>query len=282
MAGQLGGQPGLADAGLALDHHQPPVAGHARVRGQQRRPLPLPPDQRHRLGGVDNRRPPRPRCASVPHRGSRQRHPGYRRGRGRGRGRGWGWGWVGGWGEAVGLERLVDRDRLLQRLDPQLLLQDPLAGLELAQGGPAPPAPAVDPHELAVGRLVQRVEGQPAAGGVDRVVPAVLADLGRGQPLQGPRELAAQPFGLEVLPVVEAGAVAEAEPGQEVAPVQPGRLGQRGQAGRAGVGGRVAVVPAAGHQLLEPRHVQPEARLGEPDGGPVRGQPPGPDGLVEG
>ena len=44
-----------------------------------------------------------------------------------------------------------------------------------------------------MGRLVQRVEGQPAAGGVDRVVPAVLADLGRGQPLQGPRELAAQP-----------------------------------------------------------------------------------------
>ncbi len=176
----------------------------------------------------------------------------------------------------------MDRDRLLQRLDPQLLLQDPLAGLELAQGGPAPPAPAVDPHELSVGRLVQRVQGQPAAGGVDRVVPAALADLGRGQPLQRPRELPPQPFGLEVLPVVEAGAVAQAEPGQEVAPVQPGRLGERVQAGRAGVVGRVAVVPAAGQQLLEAGHVQPEARLGEPEGGPVGGQPPRPDGLVQG
>ena len=66
----------------------------------------------------------------------------------------------GGWRKPVGLDRLVDRDRLLQGLDPQLLLQDPLACLELAQGGPAPAAPAVDPHELAVGRLVQRVQGQ--------------------------------------------------------------------------------------------------------------------------
>src|SRR4029450_11910816 len=83
----------------------------------------------------------------------------------------------------------------------------------------APPAaaPGVDPHQLAVARLVQGVEGQPAAGGVDRVVPVVLADLGRGQPLQGPGELPSQSLGLEVLPVVEAGAAAQAEPGQEVA-----------------------------------------------------------------
>jgi hypothetical protein len=176
----------------------------------------------------------------------------------------------------------VDGDRLLQGLDPELLLQDPLAGLELAQGGPAPVAPGVDAHELAVGGLVQRVQDQPAAGGVDRPVPVVLADLGRGQALQRPGELAPQPLGLEVLPVVEAGAVAQAEPGQEVAPVQRGRLGQGGDAGRAGVGGRVPVVPAGGQQLLEPGHVQPEARPGEPDGGPVRRQPPRPHGLVEG
>jgi hypothetical protein len=58
------------------------------------------------------------------------------------------------WREAVGLDGLVDGHRLLQRLHAQLLLQDPLAGLELAQGGPAPAAPGVDPHELAVGGLV--------------------------------------------------------------------------------------------------------------------------------
>jgi hypothetical protein len=65
-----------------------------------------------------------------------------------------------------------------------------------------------------VGGLVQGVKGQPAAGRVDRVVPAVQADLGLGQALQRPGELAAQPFGLEVLPVVEAGAVAQPEPGR--------------------------------------------------------------------
>ena len=90
----------------------------------------------------------------------------------------------------------------------------------------------------------------------------VLADLGRGQALQGPRELAPQPFGLEVLPVVEAGAVAQAEPGQEVAPVERGRRGQRGDTGRAGVLGRVAVVAAAGQQPLELGHVQPRSWSG--------------------
>ena len=292
VAGQLVGQPGLADAGLALDHHQPPVGRPPRRRRPAGPPTPGP-ARPAAPGGCGQPGRPLPGRATLPcwgpdtRRVGFRRAPGSRRRRQGGRRGGAAPGcpppprrWRGR--QAVGLDGLVDGDRLLQRLDPQLLLQDPLAGLELAQGGPAAAAPGVDPHELAVGRLVQRVEGQPAAGGVDRVVPVVLADLGRGQPLQRPRELAPQPFGLEVLPVVEAGAVAQAEPGQEVAPVQPGRRGQRGHTGRAGVLGRVAVVAAAGQQRLEIGHVQPEAGPGEPDGGPVRGQPPRPDGLVQG
>ena len=45
---------------------QAPVARHPGVGLQQRRPLPLPPDQRRRRGAVDNRRPAARRWATLP------------------------------------------------------------------------------------------------------------------------------------------------------------------------------------------------------------------------
>ena len=153
VAGQLGGQPGLADAGLALDHHQPPVAGHSPVASSSAALL-LPPDQRDRPPGRPPEASPRARGSLgtrprvVLPRGSGadpeagcprlSTGPGARRPPGRGGGRRAAAG-AGGWREAVGLDRLVDRDRLLQGLDPQLLLQDPLAGLQLARAAPRRP-----------------------------------------------------------------------------------------------------------------------------------------------
>ncbi len=129
---------------------------------------------------------------------------------------------------------------------------------------------------------MQRVEGLPALRVRHRPVQVTGGGAGRDQAFQHRREPLAEPVGGRGLPVVELGAVAQREPGQEVVPVQPGRAAER-----AGV--------RRGRQGLEVRHVHPDPpsvqgyrcpgdqqaragrrrrhREGAPQGGP------GPDGV---
>ena len=71
----------------------------------------------------------------------------------------------------------------------------------------------------------------------------------------------AQPVGLEELPVVEAWAIAQAEPGHEVVAVERHRIGQWGDTVRAYLRRRVAVRPAFGHAFGEALQVEPARRL---------------------
>ena len=75
------------------------------------------------------------------------------------------------------------------------------------------------------------------------------------QALQCAGQLAAQPLGLEKLPLVERDAVAQAEAGQEVVPIQLDSSIERLQAAGTDVGLGMAVIPATGQGLPKRRHV---------------------------
>ena len=84
-----------------------------------------------------------------------------------------------------------------------------------------------------MGRLVQGIQRQPPLAVGDRLArPPGRGQLG-GQPVERDLEFAAQPGGRVALPVVEAGAVAQPKPGQQVAAVQRHRLAQRADRGRS-------------------------------------------------
>ena len=72
----------------------------------------------------------------------------------------------------------------------------------------------------------------------------------------------AQRFDLHELPVVELGAVAQAEAGQEVIAVERRGFDQEWQARGAGIGRGMAVLPAGGQTRAELSHVHPEVRAG--------------------
>ena len=74
-------------------------------------------------------------------------------------------------------------------------------------------------------RLLKLVEGEPAARVLDRLIESArCCEIGR-EALQHPCVLALQRLRLEELPVVELDAVAQPEPGQEVAAVEICSLG---------------------------------------------------------
>jgi hypothetical protein len=90
----------------------------------------------------------------------------------------------------------------------------------LAQGGGALARSGVQPHQVTVGRLMQWVERQPAPGvGNGRLVCPLVA-VAAHQSLEGRGQLPAQPLGLEELPVVKVGAIAQREAGQKVPTVR--------------------------------------------------------------
>src|SRR5258706_14727725 len=111
---------------------------------------------------------------------------------------------------------------------------------------------------MAVRRLVQRVERQPTARISDRRLELALSTVAAHKPLQRAGQVAAQPLGLEELPLVEVRAVAQAEAGHKVVVVQRRRLGQRVQAARADLGGRVVVRAASRQSARELVYVDPE------------------------
>ncbi len=67
-----------------------------------------------------------------------------------------------------------------------------------------------------MGRLVQRIQRQAASGVGDGLLELALGAVAARQPLQGTRQLIAQALGLEELPIVEGGAIAQGEPRHEV------------------------------------------------------------------
>ena len=206
---QLLGQPRLPDARLALDHGHATVARDARPEIQQRRPLILAADER---GG--RQRAPRPH-------GRRARRL-----------------------QRALADRLIELGRLGQRRHPQLARERAHAIAILGERGGAIALRGVDPDQCAVGRLVERVELEPAAG---------MGELpGRlGQPRQHCGQLASQRVGLATLPVLEGGRIAKPEALEEVAAKA---LGRGLQPSRRGVGAEaidVDLEPGPAHE----RHV---------------------------
>ena len=111
---------------------------------------------------------------------------------------------------------------LRERADAELAVEHAYAVAVLAQRlGPAP-ARRVEADQCPVGGLVQRIEGE-AAAGVGDGVGGPAARLERvHEPVERPLELRPQLSGRIPLPVVEADAVAQPEPGQKVVAVKGG------------------------------------------------------------
>jgi hypothetical protein len=105
-------------------------------------------------------------------------------------------------------------------LRAELGAQEAGAGIELLQGSAAAAAPSVDHHELAVGVLEERIEGQPALGGSEGGVEVVLGTVEADEAVQSAAEEVAEPFSVEDVPVVEVRAAGHGEAGEEVAAVE--------------------------------------------------------------
>jgi hypothetical protein len=252
---KLLGQPGLADTGLSLEHHDVPHRPSGLVGPEQGTPLGLPPDERvfarpdEGFAGGRDLRLLRPL--------GRRAFPGERR----------------GWVQAVLLDGLVDPGSLLQRGDAELPFQDAHALAVLAQSGGALPRPRVELHQPAVRRLVQGIQSHPAACIGNSSLPLFTRAEAEAEPLQRPCQLAAQLLALEELPVVEGGAVAQREPRQEVVAVERHRFGEWVKALGADLALRVAVRPALGQELVEAIHVDPDLVPEEVHALPVGHQP---------
>jgi hypothetical protein len=95
----------------------------------------------------------------------------------------------------------------------------------LAQGSGPLFRPGVQPHQLTVRWLVQRVQSRPTPRVGDGHLQRTLGSVASGQPRQRAQQLIAQPFCLEELPLVESGAVSQGESSQEIVAVQLRRLG---------------------------------------------------------
>ena len=117
--------------------------------------------------------------------------------------------------------------------------------------------PGVEPHDLAVRLLAQRIQRQPAPGrhqGRGEIARGALADC---QPLQRIGQLPAQRLGLGELPVIELGTVPQGEASQEIAAVERRGLGQGCQARGANLGRGMAVRPPGSQPRVELGHVHP-------------------------
>jgi hypothetical protein len=124
-----------------------------------------------------------------------------------------------------------------------------------------------------VGRLVQGVEGEPAAGVGDGRLPLPPGGEAAREPLQRAGKLAPQALALEELPVVEGHAVAQAEARHKIVPVQRRRPRQRRQALGADLRLRVAVHTALDEPGVEAVHVHHDVLAGELHPLPVYAQP---------
>jgi hypothetical protein len=90
-------------------------------------------------------------------------------------------------------------------------------------------------------RLVQGIQRQPAPGVADSGLVLTLISVTAYQSLKSGGQFLAQAFGLEELPLVEVGTVAQGKPFQKVSPVQLDRLSQVGQTSGTDFSLRMAV-----------------------------------------
>jgi hypothetical protein len=157
---------------------------------------------------------------------------------------------------------LVQPSRLRRRLDAQLAFENPYARLILSQCRSAPIGPGVEPHQLAVGPLMQRVQRRPAPRKGDGQSVVTLGTVTAYQSLKGGGQRLAKTFSLKELPLVECGAIWEAETGQEVAGVAGDGFGQGWQTINTDLVHPVAVGLAFCQTSLKAVDVQPEIGLG--------------------
>ena len=138
-------------------------------------------------------------------------------------------------------DRLVERGRLRERGHSELLVDRANALAVLVHGRGPVAALRVQPHQGAVGRLVQPVQPQPSLGVGDRLVDLAGGGAGLHESTARRGHHPPQPLGLPRLPIIEVGAVAEAETlptdpratERRPAPPPPGRCHRR-RRGRPG------------------------------------------------
>ena len=221
-------QPGLADARLALDHHdgaRPPECGMCV-------------EQLAELGVAARQ------CELDRLRADRrigQRH-----------------------GRAAAADRVVELVRLRERRDAELAVEHPHAVAVLGEGVAATPRAGVEVDQPAVRRLVQPVELEPVARRHDRLVEAVRRHEGVRKAVEQLRMLASHDLLEVALPVVELDAVAKREAGEEIVARERGRTrelvdARRGQRRDATKLGEVEERPVE-HQL-DVQPVGPQPRL---------------------
>ena len=109
------------------------------------------------------------------------------------------------------------------------MIKDPDAGAVLLDGCRPLACLLKDPHEKAMGRLVQGVERQQPPDVIARILKAARGRQGRAGSLQGLDSQPAEILGLRYLPVVKLGRVAKREASEEVGSIKSGRLAERRQ-----------------------------------------------------
>src|ERR1051326_6512397 len=126
------------------------------------------------------------------------------------------------------------------------------------EGGGALSGPGVELHESAVGRFVETIKRQPAAGGGDSIVELAQRAIPCHEPLKRAREIAAQTFCLEELPVVKIRAVAQAEAEEKIVAIECYRFGERAYARWANFRWGVTMGPALRQIRGEGLDIQPQ------------------------
>ena len=176
---------------------------------------------------------------------------------------------------------LVERGRLWQWPDPELSVEGPDAISILPDGRGWLAGTGVRLHEQAMGRLMQRVEVQPAATRRDRVTGIAVCELEPGQPLEGAGKLTSVVLPLGQEPLVERLAVAEGEAVHECAAVEGSRTAKGGDASTTRRVGIVAMASHPGEGRPERRDVEVDGTARERDRRPVDLESPIADCRIE-
>jgi len=186
---QFGDQTALADARLADERHDAALPAPRAVHGLL--------ESRHRHAATDQRRVPR-RILRAP----RRRHALRARA-----------------GRTLPEQFLVEPSRRVLGHRPQLSLERVDADLVLTASRARPPQARIEPHERAVDRLLQGVEGEEAERSLDRRLRRPRGALVGEQPPERVERHLSQPLALEEQPLLE-GRLPHARPGEEVALVE--------------------------------------------------------------
>ena len=163
---------------------------------------------------------------------------------------------------------MVERSRLVERAHAELAIEDAHAVAVLLHRGLPVADLGQQPDQLPVRRLVERIESEPAARTRDRLRRVARGSEGAREPVEHRRELPVHLVTCELLPVVERGAVAEAEAGEERATVERGRLLEWLEAARARLVRRVPVALGRRDEPTQLVDVEPDPRPRERDGVP--------------